>query len=204
MSSGTWVRMAGVSVQLWTWSKCPGSFWSPRFSWRNCLQTGHKCTKCCILDEAAYLVCVVLCKDTTRLGPWSSASHTPAHLSPVQACELSRATSALPISTSLPWLGWDISLSTCLLSALPVMPAAVSGRRGSIKFGMNYHVSVADGTRDLPGLWWTPLTLWVTSLNCKGWINSLATMEFTPMTQGCWCFPFVFLNLHFYISQSHS
>lgn len=30
------------------------------------------------------------------------------------------------------------------------MPAAVSGRRGSIKFRMNYHISVADGTRDLP------------------------------------------------------
>lgn len=61
---------------------------------------------------------------------------------------------------------------------------------------------MAQGT--CPGLWWTPLTLWVTELNCKGWINSLATMEFTPMTQGCWCFPFVFLNLHFYVSQSHS
>lgn len=157
------------------------------------------------------------CKNSAWLGQWCIApSHFHfAHLRHQAGCELSRTTSAFPVACSLPWLSWDISsLCICLFAAVPVMAAALSRRR-RIKLRVNYthswHTFVADGTSDLPRgkqghnepIWLSRRKLWVTLLNCKGWINSLASMEFTLMTQGCTCFPFLFLNLLFNINHSH-
>lgn len=159
------------------------------------------------------------CKHSARLGQRSVATsyfHL-THLRPCAGCELSRNTSAFPIASSLPWLSWDTtpSLCTCLFAALPVRAAAVSRRRDNTKLRANYpqswHASVTDGMSNLPRrrqghdepVWLGRRKLWVTSLNCEGWINSLASMDFTLMTPGCRCFAFLFQKLLFNINQSH-
>lgn len=160
MCPGTWVRKAGVSVQLCMWSKVPWKILFPEFSWRSCLQTGHHCRKCCILDGGACLVCVALvwrhnqagtmiqCPPQPHTGFWAEQNHLG-----FSHCH------------SLPWLSWDISLSTWLLWCQQQFlggEAALNSGWITIFLWLMAQGSAQGKT----GLWWTPLTLWVTSLNC--------------------------------------
>lgn len=108
MSPGTWVRKAGVQL-------CPGSLLSPKFSWRNCLQGGRNCPKCCILDEAAHLVCVILVQRHNQAGTMIQClTHTLSTSAPRRLVSWAEPSQLFP--SPLPCLGWAETSPWALVS----------------------------------------------------------------------------------------
>lgn len=137
--SEIWKFMSGFTCG----PKCLGRLGSPKLSWKNCPWTGCNSRKCCISDEAAYLVCVISVQTLSRVRTMVCSLFTLLPCPPWASCRLWTVQKHLrfshPLFPASTELGQHLPLH-CWFAAHSGMTAAVAGGKTTLNWWWITHI----------------------------------------------------------------